>query len=352
MRSLVLLVPGSVATLTGGYGYDRRMVAGLRALGWSVDVRELDDSFPYPTAIARGDAARALSAIPDGGTVLVDGLALGAMPDEVAREGARLRIVALVHLPLAAESGIERLTARQLEESERRALAEVRLVIVTSRATAAALQSYGVGANRVAVVEPGTDRAPLARGSKDGIQRLLCVATLVPGKGHDVLFRALAEVPRSDWLLTCVGSLHRSASTVQRLRAWLEEEGLDDHVALAGEADGAALAGHYDSADVFVLPTLHETYGMAVAEALAHGLPVVSTPTGAIAELVGRDAGMLVPPGDVEGLTAALWRVLEDESLRERLRQGARRVRDRLPTWERQAAMMAGVLERASSIGN
>jgi len=346
MRSLVLLVPGRVDTLTGGYAYDRQMVDGLRDLGWSVVVRELDGSFPQPTAAARSDAARALAAIPDASTVLVDGLALGAMPDEIWREGQRLRVIALMHHPLAAETGIEPHIVRRLEESERRALAAVRLVIVTSRATAAALDRYGVGANRIAVVEPGTDRAPLARGSPGPTRHLLCVASLVPRKGHDILLRALADVPKADWILTCVGSPFRSPATVERLSAQIEAEGLEDHVRMVGEVDDATLAEGYDAADVFVLPTRYEGYGMAVAEALAHGLPVVSTPTGAIADLVGRDAGMLVPPGDVEALTAALWRVLDDDVLRERLRAGARRVRNRLPTWQHQAARMADALER------
>ena len=351
MSSLVLLVPGSVETLTGGYGYDRRMVAGLRERGWSVTVRELDRSFPYATPAAKDDAAEALAEIPDGSLVLVDGLALGALPDEAAHEAARLRLVALVHHPLAAETGLEPHVARQLRASERDALAAVGLVVVTSRATAAAMASYGVGVGRVAVVEPGTDKAPLAGGSQSSVRNLLCVATLVPRKGHAVLMQALAEIPQDDWILTCVGSQYRSPATVRRLRAQIEDASLDEHVRLVGEVDAPTLAGYYDSADLFVLPTLHEGYGMAIAEALAHGLPVVSTPTGAIPDLVGDDAGILVPPGDVEGLTAALWRVLEDAALRDRLREGARRVRARLPTWAQQSAKLAGVLDRAGGHG-
>lgn len=348
MSSLYLLVPGRVDTLTGGYAYDRQMVAGLRSHGWSVVVRELDDSFPQPTVAARSDAAKALAAIPDASTVLIDGLALGVMADEVWREARRLRLVGLVHHPLADETGIEPHIARRLEESERRSLAAAQLVIVTSRATAAGLDRYGVAAGRIAVVEPGTERAPLARGSPGAVRNLLCVASLVPRKGHDTLVRALAEVPRTDWLLTCVGSHYRSPATVEGLYAQIEADGLDDHVRLVGEVDPATLAGFYACADVFVLPTRHEGYGMAVAEALAHGLPVVSTPTGAIAELIGRDAGMLVPPDDAEALTAALWRVLDDDDLRRRLRDGARRVRNRLPTWSDQSAKLAEVLQRLS----
>lgn len=361
MRALVLIVSGRLDTRTGGYGYDRRMAAGLRARGWAVTVRELDDSFPCPTSAAREDAARVLAAIPDGTTVLVDGLALGALAAEMEHDASRLRIVALVHLPLAAETGLDRKVAARLEESERRALAAVRSVVVTSRATARALGAYGVGPERIAVVEPGTDPAPLAQGSSQpsAVSRqpceiaLLCVATLTPRKGHELLFRALASIPHRHWRLTCAGSAERDRATAARLRAQVRADGLDDRVSFAGNLDAATLAAHYDRADLFVLPTLYEGYGMAVAEALACGLPVVSTATGAIEDLVtggaerGSDppAGIVLPPGDADALTAALARVLGDEDLRARLAEGARRVRDRLPRWDDACAKMADVLD-------
>jgi glycosyltransferase involved in cell wall biosynthesis len=349
--SLVFIVPGRLETRTGGYEYDRRMVVGLRTLGWSVDVRELDRSFPHPTSAALDEAARVLAAIPDRTTVLIDGLALGAMPAEVEREASRLRVVALIHLPLAAEIGIGHDVAARLEASERRAIAGASLVIVTGKATAAALASYGVASHLITVVAPGTDRAPLARGSHDGPLQLLCVATLNPGKGHDILFRALAAVPYDNWHLTCAGSLDRDPPTVQRLREKLRADGLDARVSLVGELDAPALAACYDNADLFVLATLHETYGMAVAEALAHGLPVVSTATGAIPELVGDDAGLLAPPGDTAALTSALSQMLCDRHLRARLAEGARRVRDRLPAWEDAVDKMAAALDGVTRRG-
>jgi glycosyltransferase involved in cell wall biosynthesis len=331
-----------------------------------VAVQELDESFPRPTPAARDQAARVLARIPDGASVLIDGLALGAMPAEVEREAARLRLIALVHHPLAAETGIDGDTAVALEASERRALAATSLVVVTSRATAASLTRYGVGSDRIVVVEPGTDRAPLASGSQGVPLHLLCVAALIPRKGHEVLFRALAMMPGLEWRLTCVGSLKRDPSTAERLRVRLHSDGLEDRVTFAGEVGAATLAALYDGADLFVLPTLHEGYGMAVAEALARGLPVISTATGAIPDLVGCDpgtdggaaashhdapfrthgaAGLLVPPGDPEALAAALALVLGDAHVRDRLAHGARRVRDRLPSWEDASARMSEALE-------
>lgn len=344
--SLVLLVPGRLETLSGGYGYDRRILAGLSDLGWSVAVRALDDSFPRPSPAALDHAARELAAIPDGGTVLIDGLALGAMPVEIEREQARLWLIALVHHPLAAETGIDHDTAVDLESSERRALAAVRLVVVTSGATAAALARYGVARDRIAVVEPGTDRAAPARGSTEGPLHLLCVAALIPRKGHEILVRALGTIPERNWRLTCAGSVRRDPATVERLRKGVRAAGLEDRVLLVGELDETKLAACYDDADVFVLPTFYEGYGMAVAEALARALPVISTATGAIPDLVADGAGLLVRPGDSEALAAALSRVLGDAHLRAQLAEGAREARNRLPTWRDAAARMAEVLKR------
>lgn len=344
--SLVLIVPGRLETCSGGYAYDRRILAGLGRRGWSVTVRSLDASFPRPSLAARDHAARELAAIPDGSTVLIDGLALGAMPAQIERERTRLRLIALVHHPLAAETGIDRDTAAELESSERRALAAVRLVVVTSNATAATLAGYGVSRDRIAVVEPGTDRAAQARGSRDGLLHLLCVGALIPRKGHQTLARALAMIAEGRWRLTCVGSTQRDPRTVERLLARLRADGLEDRVRLAGEVDESTLAACYDDADVFVLPTFYEGYGMAVAEALAHGLPVISSATGAIAELLAGGAGLLVPPGDPQALAAALLRVLDPDA-RARLALGARQARDRLPTWEDAAGKMASVLRPA-----
>jgi glycosyltransferase involved in cell wall biosynthesis len=372
---LYIVIPGDLDTRTGGYGYDRRIIAGLRDRGWTVNVVRLDDTFPLPTPAARGHAVQVLAAIPDGSTVLMDGLALGALPEEVEREASRLAIVALVHHPLAAETGIDPALAAALEISERRALAAVRSVIVTSHATAAHLADYGVSSDRLTVVEPGTDPAPPARGSSVDHEpsvipdepsairdeasaighepsamshqpsdvALLCVATLTPRKGHALLVSALASVPQRNWRLTCAGSLDRDPATVAQLRAQIRAAGLDDRVSLVGDLDESALAIQYDRADVFVLATLYEGYGMAVAEALARGLPVIATATGAIQDLVG-DAGVVVPPGDRRAFSAALSSVIGDSMRRAALKASAGHRRDRLPTWDAAAAAMAKTL--------
>jgi glycosyltransferase involved in cell wall biosynthesis len=361
--TVTVVVPGDLETRTGGYGYDRRMVSGLRAIGWTVRLVRLDDTFPFPSEAARAEAASALAAIADGEVTIIDGLALGALPDEATAHASRLPIVALVHHPLALETGLTADQAARLEASERRALTATRHVVVTSRATAATLARFDVEPPRITTIEPGTDPAPLARihrqhPTAEASQHpagtalnLLCVATVTPRKGYEVLLDALASVPFDNWTLRCAGSADRDETTTARVRARLANPRLATRVELVGDLGPAALGAEYDRTDIFVLATLYEGYGMAVAEALARGLPVVSTATGAIADLVGVDAGLVVPPGDAAAFAEALTRVLADAGLRARLAAGARRVRDRLPTWDVAATRMADVLARARDTG-
>jgi glycosyltransferase involved in cell wall biosynthesis len=280
---------------------------------------------------------------------MLDGLAMGAMPAVVAAESRRLRLIALVHHPLAEETGLSAERAEALRASERRALAAVRHVVVTSGYTAGLVTRLGVERERISVVEPGTDPAPLARGSDGATLSLLCVASVTHRKGHAVLVDALAQLKDRDWRLTCIGSLRQSPATVAELRERIAVLDLEGRVTLSGEVTDAALAGFYDSADLFVLATYFEGYGMALAEALARGLPVVSTRTGAVTRTVPKGAGFLVPPNDSEALAIALADVMDDPGMRQRLSEGARAARSHLPGWDAAAQRMAGILRGAGA---
>ena len=324
------------------------MVTALRARGWAIDVHELDGEFPMPSVDAIAAAAALFATIADGTIVVIDGLAYGAMTDVVVASSARLRLVALVHMLLAHDVGIDRASERQREADERRALSAATAVVVTGRTMIDPVSSYGVGIDRIAVVTPGTDRAPIARGSDGSLVHLLCVAALTPGKGHDVLFRALAANRDWGWHLTCIGSATRSAATAAGLREMVGALNLSGRVTFAGELAGPALDASFEEADLFVLATFRETFGMAVAEALARGIPVVSTATGEIPMLVGTSAGLVVPVGNEEALTAALTEVLADAAFREKLRAGAIQARDQLSDWDVAASKMSAVLERVA----
>ena len=272
------------------------------------------------------------------------------MPRQIEREAERLRFIALVHHPLAHETGVSRNDAVRLWAHETWTLQHVRQVVVTSVRTATLLtREYGVKRERLTCIEPGTERWPASRGTGDN--SLLCVATLTPRKGYVTLVRALARVAHLNWHLTCLGSLERDKATVRLVRHEIRKAGFDTRVTLAGETGShARLKSYYNRADLFVLATEYEGYGMAVAEAIASGVPVVSTPTGAIPQLVGRDAGILVPRGDADVLARVLERVLGDPRLLERLRAGAMRRRKQLPSWEQAVRQFSGVIRKVSRL--
>ena len=332
-RRVDLVIPGGLDARTGGFIYDRTVVEQLRDRNWRVDVHGLDPSFPRPTAEALGDAAARLAGIPDRRRVIIDGLVLGAIPAIVERHARRLCQLGLVHHPLAEETGLAADVQAALRQSERRALAAVSAVVVTSPFTARALGDYGVEPGRITVVRPGTDPAPLAAGG-DGTLQLLCVATLTARKGHLLLIEALADLRDRDWHLRCAGSTDRDPETTSAVRRRIAELGLEARVSLLGELRQSALGRQFHEADAFVLASHYEGYGMAFAEALARGLPIVATSGGAVPETVPPDAALLVPPGDTRALRGALARLLDDTALRAALRAGARRARRRLPTWQ------------------
>ena len=348
MRSLHFVVPGDIRTPTGGYIYDREILTGLNDLRWRTTLHALDASFPKPTPAALRAARAVFAAIPSDSLVVIDGLALPGLDRLLADEARRLALVALVHHPVALETGLSPDDARLFADAERRALVHARRVITTSQWTARTLAADGVPIAALRVVEPGVERrrthGPHGVGDRD-IINLLCVATLTPRKGHAVLFEALNELRERPWHLTCAGSLLRDAANVDALQHQIDRLALRKRVSLLGDLDHEALERQYARADVFVLPSYLEGYGMALAEAVAHGLPIVSTTAGAIPETVPANAAVLVPPGDARALTKALASVLDSPMRRAALAANARAARASLPTWPIAAAKFAAALD-------
>ena len=347
VKRFVFAVPGDLATPTGGYGYDRRMIAELGDLGWQIDFLNLGEGFPWPDAATRAKAQALLLAVPPGRSIVVDGLALGVLPETAAQLVGRNPLLALVHHPLALEWGLSAAQAEGLRASERAALAAVQGVIVTSAATARLVASdYAVPAKRIVVAKPGSDPAPLAQGSQDGIVRLLSVGAVVPRKGFDVLIAALAELTDLPWRLTIAGDRTRDPNAAARLDADIAAHALADRIASPGAVSPQRLAALYTEADMFALASRFEGYGMAYAEAIAHGLPIIGTNAGAIPETVPADAGLLVASGDVPALAQVLRRVIGDAGLRRGLAGAARKAAAQLPTWRSQAEIFAAALEQ------
>ena len=325
-RRLDFIVPGDPAQRTGGYLYDAHIVAALRGLGWTVDVHGLPGRFPDADATARDALERTLAGLPSGRQVVVDGLALGGLPEVAVRHGHRLALVALVHHPLADERGLSLARRHCLLASERAALAAAGCVITTSPWTARRLADFGLQPSRVCTVEPGV--TPLALAPADGEPpRLLCVGTVSRRKGQDLLVRALARLRDAPWHCDCIGSSTRDPDFAGAVAGLIREAGLADRIELHGECDDARLRAAYAGADLFVLPSHYEGYGMVVTEAIAAGLPVLTTTGGALSETLPPGAGIVVPPDDVDALTEALAALIGDRARRHALREGARKAR-------------------------
>jgi glycosyltransferase involved in cell wall biosynthesis len=341
---LAFAVPGDLGTPTGGYRYDRRIIQELRELGWRVDITDLGGDFPLPSRTQRAAALATLSAMPDDNPIVIDGLAFGVLPEAGALHRASL--IALVHQPLALDPALDATQADAFRATERAALATAARVIVTSEATARiVIADYGVPSQRISVVRPGNDPVPPALGSNDEVVRLLSVGSVVPVKGYDVLIAALATLADMPWRLTIAGDRTRNPAAAAQLDAQIAAYGLDDRIAVLGAVPPERIDQLFLASDIFVLASRFEGYGMALAEAIAHGMPIVSTTAGAIPQTMPAGAGLLAPPNDAAALAQALRRLIGEPAERRRLATNARAAAARLPTWKDSAQLFADAVE-------
>jgi glycosyltransferase involved in cell wall biosynthesis len=333
---------------SGGNTYDRHLCRELGAHGWSAHECAVAGFWGRPGAASFAALERTLEQIPDDAVVLVDGLIGSTAPEVLEAQASRMRLVILVHMPLGHRPPDD--AARRRESA---ALAAATTTLTTSAWTRSRLiELYGLPAHRVRVAEPGVDAAGPARGTGTG-GTLLCVGAVTFQKGHDVLLGALESISDLSWHCTCVGSLDREPAFVESLRRRCLDGGLGERVSFPGPRTGADLDRSYTSADLLVVASRAETYGLVVSEALARGLPVIAPGVGGVAEALGEGAlgnhpGLLVAPEDPVALGEALGAWLGDVELRKRLRRVAAQRRESLPRWSTTASVVAGVLAEAS----
>lgn len=340
--------------VSGGRVYNESLCAALRARGWTVTVVELAGSWPRPTEAQRQTVAEAvLGGGPDSGPVLVDGLIGSACPAELrAAERAGVQVVLLVHLPLPAETGVDQDEQQRLAELELQAVSVVTAVATTSRWAAANLtRRYGRG--DVAVLSPGVEPSPVATGSAP--PRLLVLATLTPVKNHATLLTALDALADLAWQVCLVGPAPHDG--VRRdIRGWQRVSPVADRVQVTGELTGAELESIWAGTDLLLLPSLTETFGLVVTEALARGIPaVVSRGTGAEETLRGTSdesgdpddgpPGAVADSGDPAQWAATIRAWLTDDELRADWRARALQRRARLRPWAQTAADLDHLLE-------
>lgn len=381
--SVWFVVPESVAdpaNPSGGNRYDLEVERALAECGWQLQMCLMAGDWPRPTEDHQSALAEVLGAMPDGATVMIDGLIGCAAPQILESEGRRLRVVVLVHMPLADEIGLDPAVGRALEASEARALRCATTVIATSLHTASQLLGrYGLEREKVHVAAPGvhlpqqavdaggerlvldvetvtdlddkalvTAQAKLAR-STGG--RWLSVGAVTPVKGHDRLVSALAPLaddPR--WELRIVGPTHRDPGHVATLLSLIDEAGLADRITLTGPLHGTDLETAYRWANLLLHPSRREAFGMAITESLSYGTPVFTHYTGGMPDALGTIPDRVTPTGgrprrhpgrlldwDTSAWTSALREWLDDTDLQEELRDNARQRRHTLRTWNHTA---------------
>ena len=340
--ALAIAVPGGFDRLTGGTIYDRRLADGLEALGHPVRRIELPAGFPEPDAAALASTRDTLLALPPGSRLVVDGLALGVLPELAAELARRFELVALVHHPLAYETGLEPDRADALQASEAAALAHAARVLCTSATTRLALvEDFAVPEARITVAPPGSDPRPLATGSGGAGLAILSLGGVTPRKDQRTLVAALAGIDDRRVTAIIAGSLERDPEAVQALVSLIAETEQEDRIELAGELAAGALDEVFETADLFVSTALYEGYGMAASEAVAAGIPCLIARGGAITEAVPPSAALFFEPGDVaelRGLIQALW---HDPVALARLKDGAERARGERRGWDETARLVA-----------
>jgi glycosyltransferase involved in cell wall biosynthesis len=342
MHTVYAVLPDGVDDLarpTGGNVYDRRVLRGQEALGHRVIELPVAGAWPTPDAGELERLNASLATVPDGGLVIIDGLVASGAASVVPRHAARLRVIVLLHMPIGPDRG------------EEQVLGSAAAVVTTSAWTRERVRGW-YGLAHVDVALPGVDPVDSARPHRRaaGGTAFLTVAAVHPGKGHDLLFEALAALGDRAWTLTCVGSLDVDPDHVSALLTQVYARSWERRVIFTGPLVGRALGAAYGVADLLVLPSRSESYGMVVVEALAHGLPVVATAVGGVPEALGRAPvgalpGMLVPPEDPAALAGALRAWLDDPGLRERLGGAAAGRRPTLRRWDQTAQDLAVVLD-------
>lgn len=342
MSGIVFAIPGDIDAPTGGYGYDRRLLSEWREAGIQARHLALPGSFPFPTEADFAATEKLLTTTTLDDTLLVDGLAYGAFPEALAARFAD-RLVALVHHPLALETGHSPETAETLRRGETLALRHARAIVVTSPATKLTLEAeFKVPADKITVAIPGTDPAPRAKDSGRGESlHILAVGSLIPRKGYGTLVETLAAIADKPWTLTIAGSPDHAPATAASLRDSIDRAGLSERITLTGGVGPEKLAQLYDEADLFVMSSLYEGYGMVLTEALARGLPIVTTLSGAGAEALPDAATLKVPPGDAAALAKALARLIDAPAERRQRADAAWAAAGNLPRWSETARIVA-----------
>lgn len=308
--------------------------------------------WPFPLPAFEAPAVLRGAQEPPCDVLLLDSICAGYVGPWLLRHRPHLPLAAVLHQPPGGidSDGVRRKVQQVLDNV---AYQRAEVLVLASDALRAEVPSRVLRGREVVVVPPGrdvagdiTDVGDLRRGRRCA---LLCVGNWVPRKGILDLLEAFARLPQEAATLHLVGSADTDPAYGQLVGARLALRDVAERVVVHGPVERASVAGFYAAADVFVLASTREPYGTVYGEAMAAGLPVVGWDAGNLPYLARHEEhGLIVPPGDIGALSAALRRLCDDESLRVRLAASAREAGRSFPTWQESAARLFGVLTAAA----
>lgn len=349
---ILFIVPGDINVPTGGYLYDRKIIEEWQKAYHSVELIQLDGDYPFPSDAEKQDALEKISMAGSCDIAVVDGLAGGAHPELMAKLADIVPTLALIHHPLCLETGLNEKEVIDLRQSEALGLKSVRAVVTTSVTTAKSVnQVFNFPSENVYSVEPGVERHAVSTGTAENIVRLLCVGSIIERKGHRDLLQALGRLKHLDWHLDCVGSTDLNAPYYDEVCSLVARLSLEDRVTFHGSVERETLQSLYERAHLFTLPSHYEGYGMAYAEAIVAGLPVIGTTGGAIPRTVPENCGILIEPGNLQELQNALNALINDSNLRQRFRTAAVNSRNLFPDWKGSASRFMTILQSTTKPG-
>lgn len=346
---ILFIIPGDINLPTGGYRYDKQIIEAWKNSGFDVTLISIIGSYPFPSDEDQKLALEEISNFPKADIAVVDGLLGGTSPKFMEAVSQKMPTVALIHHPLCLENGLDKQTAQKLKALEHQGLEFTSSLITTSPTTSKTVSGlFGYAINKIHTVLPGVERGNISTGSQTECINLLCVGSIIERKGHKVLLQALSELKALNWKLDCIGSTNFDPKLYDKLKNIIAEEGLSKKVIFHGAVDEAVIQKAYESADVFVLPSLFEGYGMAYAEAIVRGIPVIGTTAGAIPETVPDACGILVEPENVKELAQALEQLITNTKLREQYKKKTLKAEPSFPTWESSANQFIEILKDIS----
>lgn len=343
---VLFIIPGDINLPTGGYRYDRNIINALQQSGFDVELISIKGNYPFPSKVEQQTAIEQIQTFPTADISVVDGLLGGTSPHFMEALSKQMPVAALIHHPLCLENGLDETTAKSLEQSEREGLAYVSGVITTSPTTTQTVaELFKFNSDKIETVLPGVERGKISIGSQNSNVNLLCVGSVIPRKGHKDLILALSKLKHLNWKLDCIGSTQFDQVLFAELQALSDQNALAQKITFHGDVSQAALEEAYTKADIFVLASLFEGYGMAYAEAIVMGIPVIATTAGAIPKTVPQNCGILVEPSDISALTKALEDLITNKKLRMDYKNNAIAEEPNFPTWESSAQKFAEILK-------